>query len=159
MILLNYEELLNTADNAKINVSEYPLCASDGRIKGKHIVIRKTLDTNTEKSCVLAEELGHYYTTCGNILDQSVIANRKQEYRARLYGYNIKIGLMGIVKAYLSGCHDIYEMAEYLDVTEEYLQEAIRCYKSKYGLFASVDNFIIYFEPCLAVAQFTDNQK
>ena len=38
-------------------------------------------------------------------------------------------------------------MAEYLDVTEEYLEEAIDCYKAKYGLYVSIDNYIIYFEP------------
>ena len=38
-------------------------------------------------------------------------------------------------------------MAECLDATEEYLKEAIDCYKSKYGLCVSVDNYIIYFEP------------
>jgi hypothetical protein len=73
--------------------------------------------------------------------------NRKQEYRARLYGYNLKIGLTGLIRAYESGCRNFYEMAEYLDVTEEYLEEAIDCYKAKYGLYASVDNYIIYFEP------------
>ena len=30
---------------------------------------------------------------------------------------------------------------------EKYLKEAIDCYKSKYGLCVSVDNYIIYFEP------------
>ena len=42
-------------------------------------------------------------------------------------------------------------MAEYLDVTEEYLEEAIDCYKAKYGLYASVDNYIIYFEPFVVI--------
>ena len=44
-------------------------------------------------------------------------------------------------------------MAEYLDVTEEYLEEAIDCYKAKYGLYVSVDNYIIYFKP-FAVMKF-----
>lgn len=35
--------------------------------------------TNVEKACVLAEGLGHYYTTVGNILNQSSTANHKQE--------------------------------------------------------------------------------
>ena len=80
-------------------------------------------------------------------MDQSNAMNRKQEYRARLYGYNLKIGLTGLIRAYESGCRNFYEMAEYLDVTEEYLEEAIDCYKAKYGLYVSIDNYIIYFEP------------
>lgn len=87
----------------------------------------------------------------GDILDQSKVENRKQEYRARLYGYNLKIGLTGLIRAYESGCKNLYEMAEYLDATEEYLKEAIDCYKSKYGLCTSIDNYIIYFEPLAVI--------
>ena len=59
----------------------------------------------------------------------------------------------GLIRAYEARCRNCYEMAEYLDVTEEYLEEAIDCYKAKYGLYASVDNYIIYFEP-FAVMKF-----
>ena len=38
-----------------------------------------------EKASVLAEELGHYYTTVGNILDQEDAGNRKQEHKARTW--------------------------------------------------------------------------
>ena len=82
-----------------------------------------------------------------DILDQSKVENRKQEYRARLYGYNLKIGLTGLIRAYEAGCRNLYEIAEYLDATEEYLKETFECYKSKYGLCVSVDNYVIYFEP------------
>ena len=38
-------------------------------------------------------------------------------------------------------------MAEYLDATEEYLKEAMQCYHAKYGVYAVVDYYVIYFEP------------
>lgn len=144
---MNYEQLLTAADQEGLLVKEHSLTNHDGLISGRRIAIRKNIETQSEKSCVLAEEIGHYSTTTGDILDQSKIWSRKQEYRARLYGYNLKIGLTGLIRAYESGCRSFYEMAEYLDATEEYLKEAIDCYKSKYGLCASVDNYIIYFEP------------
>ena len=148
---MTYEELLNIADHDGAVVLEKPLTGSDGRIHRNRIAIRKGIETSKEKSCVLAEELGHYYTTSGNILDQSDTMNRRQELKARFTGYNIKIGLMGIVRAYESGCRNLYEMAEYLDVTEEYLQDALECYTSKYGKCVSVDNYAIYFIPSLMV--------
>ena len=144
---MNYEQLLTAADQEGLLVKEQPLTGHDGLIRGSRIAIRKNIETQVEKSCVLAEEIGHYHTSSGNILDQSRVASRKQEYRARLYGYNLKIGLAGLIRAYEARCRNRYEMAEYLDVTEEYLEEAIDCYKAKYGLYASVDNYIIYFEP------------
>ena len=132
---MNYEQLLTAANQEGLLVKEQPLTGHDGLIRGSRIAIRKNIETQAEKSCVLAEEIG------------------QQVYRARLYGYNLKIGLAGLIRAYEARCRNRYEMAEYLDVTEEYLEEAIDCYKAKYGLYASVDNYIIYFEP-FAVMKF-----
>lgn len=144
---MTYEQLLTVADQEGLLVKEHSLINHDGLISGRRIAIRRNIETQAGKSCVLAEEIGHRATSTGQILDQSKVWNRKQEYRARLYGYNLKIGLTGLIGAYESGCRNFYEMAEYLDATEEYLKEAINCYKSKYGLCVSVDNYIIYFEP------------
>ena len=43
-------------------------------------------------------------------------------------------------------------LSEWVD-TEGYLKEAIRCYRSKYGVCAAIDNYVIYFEP-FAVMKF-----
>ena len=144
---MNYEQLLTAADQNGLLVKEKKLAKHDGLLKGKRIAIRKDIETQAEKSCVLAEELGHHYTSSGDILDQDNIMKQKQEYRARLYGYNLKIGLTGLIRAYEAGCRNLYEMAEFLDATEEYLREAIQCYRSKYGVCVAVDNYAIYFEP------------
>lgn len=148
---MNYEQLLTAAAQEGLCVKEQPLTGHDGLIRGSRIAIRKDIETQAEKSCVLAEEIGHYRTSSGNILNQNKVESRKQEYRARLYGYNLKIGLTGLISAYEAGCGNLYEMAEYLDATEEYFKEAIDCYKSKYGLCTSIDNYIIYFEPLAVI--------
>lgn len=148
---MTYDELLKCADNEGAIVREKDIPGFGGRIKGNRIAIRQDIPTLAEKSCVLAEELGHYHTNYGDVLDQSDIKNRKQEFRARMWGYNFQIGLIGIVKAYEAGCQNRFETAEYLDVTEEYLEEAISAYRSKYGLCTSIDNYIIYFDPSLMV--------
>ncbi len=152
---MNYEELLITADQAGLKVREKALSEQNGLIRGRRIAIRKDLLTQAEKSCVLAEELGHYHTTTGNILDQSDVSNRKQELRARLYGYDMQIGLIGIIECYKHHCRSLYEMAEYLQVTEEYLKEALECYSRKYGEnLVTIDNYAIRFVPSLQVIEF-----
>ena len=151
MIYLTYDEILKFADDEGLSVKEKKLKGSDGRIFDKRIAIRKDIDSTIEKSCVLAEEIGHYMTTSGDIVDINDVDGQKQEYRARLYGYNIKIGLMGIVKAIQSGCHSLHDVAVYLDVTEEYLLDALDCYKSKYGKCTAIDNYIIFFDPTIVV--------
>lgn len=148
---MTYEELLKHADSENLIVKEKDIPGYGGRIYKNRIAIHKEIPTSIEKSCVLAEELGHYYTTSGDILDQSDVLSRKQEYKARFVGYNLKIGLLGIIRAYEHGCRNMFEMAEYLDVTEEYLQEALDCYTSKYGVFTTMDNYAIYFTPNLSV--------
>ena len=118
---MNYEELLIEADSNNLITKEKPLLANAGRIKGNRIAIKQDLPTQKEKACVLAEELGHFYTSTGNILDMSDTSNRKQELRARLWAYNKQIGLRGLIDCYKANCKSIHEMAEYLDVTEEFL--------------------------------------
>lgn len=148
---MNYEELLILAESENLVVKEKPLGEDNGRIKGKRIAIRQNIDTSVEKACVLAEELGHYYTTTGDILDQSEGWSRKQEYRARLRSYNLMIGLSGIIHAYEEGCRSHYAMAEILGVTEEYLEEALNCYRSKYGVCTNYEGYTIFFIPSLAI--------
>lgn len=150
---MNYEKLLIEADRAGLIVKEKPLPVSDGRIKGNRIAIRKNIPTQRQKADVLAEELGHYYTATGDILDQTSVANRKQEQAGRLWAYNKRIGLTGIINGCKARCENRFELAEYLDVTEEFLQEALDCYKSKYGTYVAVDNYIIVFEPSLSVME------
>lgn len=149
---MNYDALLKEADKNNLITKEKPLKAYDGRIKDNKILIRKDMNT-TQKGCVLAEELGHHYTTVGDILDQSKVENRKQEQRARVWAYNKMIGLRGLINAYENKCKSAHETAEFLNVTEEFLNEALKYYKGKYGVCTTVDNYIIYFEPYFGVCK------
>ena len=146
-----YEALLDEASDIGLTVKEKPLKYNNGRIKGSRIAIRQDITTTTEKSCVLAEELGHHYTSVGNILDMTSAVNRKQERQARLWAYNKQIGLIGLVRAFEHGCQNRFEIAEYLEVTEEFLEECIECYRNKYGICKRVDNYVVYFIPQLSV--------
>lgn len=149
---MNYTELLIEADSQSLITKDKPLLAHDGRIKGNRIAIRKDMP-ETKKKCVLAEELGHYHTTAGDIMDQNITENRKQEYRARLWGYDKLIGLPGIIECYRAGCRTISDMADHLEVTEDFLKEALLCYKEKYGVCTRMQNYVIYFEPSIGVLE------
>lgn len=151
-----YEALLDESYRKGLIVKEKPLQSSDGRIKGNKIAIRKGIKTVKKKACTLAEEIGHFETTVGDITDMSNPENRKQERKARLYGYNKMIGLRRLIDAFEYGCKNRYEIAEYLDITEEYLQECIDCYRDKYGIMATVDNYCVIFIPHLMVGKMID---
>lgn len=148
---MTYEEMQLLHDD--LNIVEMDLSEVSG-LKGLyvngHIAINAKM-SDIEKACVLAEELGHHYTSVGNILDMTSAANRKQEHQARLWAYNKQIGLFGLVRAFEHGCQNRFEIAEYLEVTEEFLEECIECYRNKYGICKQVNNYVVYFTPYLAI--------
>lgn len=143
-----YENLLREAFQHGLDVYEKPM---KSKIKGlysdKVIWINKLTPTTIEKACILAEEIGHYHTTVGNILEQTKVENRKQELRARYWAYEKLVPLHKIVQAQKEGIRNRFELADYLGVSEEFLDAALHRYKEKYGLFTSVGESILYFDP------------
>lgn len=142
-----YESLLREADRRHVRVEEKEL---PGTIKGlqgnNHIWINKKLSTKA-KAGILAEELGHYETTSGNIIDQSIHINRKQELQARTWAYKKTLPLDYLIEAHEQGITDLYELAEYLYLDEEFILEAIERFKAVYGLQKDHDDYIITFDP------------
>lgn len=144
--MVTYNDLLIEADNNLLITKEKPLRANKGRIKGNRIAIKKDM-TELEKKCVLAEELGHHYTSVGNILDQTDTSNRKQERRARVWAYCKLLSLDDLIDSYKCGCANRYEIADHLNVTEEFLIDCLAYYREKYGLYTKHKNYVVYFDP------------
>lgn len=144
-----YEVLLDHAYEDGCSVWEMPFTHHDGLILGDKIGIRRTIDTNAEKADTLAEELAHHDLTVGNILDQSITMNRKQEHKARAKAYDMRIGLERIVDAIDMGCKDAYEASAYLGVSERFFNEALGYYHEKYGECVEVGDRTLIFDPCI----------
>jgi len=150
-----YDKLLKEAEMQSIEVTEKPLQPT---IKGLYadntIWINKNLPTSIEKSCILAEELGHYHTTSGDILDQSSLQNRKQEQTARIWAYRRLVPLRAFLQAHKQAIRNTHELAEFLNVTEDFLTEAIHYYIKKYGIYVKVKDYHICFEPLGVIEMF-----
>lgn len=156
---MTYEELIIECTDSGIDVVEKEFKSNaHALIKGNKIAIRKNIPTLCEKSCILVEEMGHHKLTVGDITNINIIENYKQELKARMWGYDKKIGLVGIINAYEARCTNLHETAQFLDVTESYLREALETYRKKYGIYKKIDNYIIYFEPCLGVLELFENK-
>lgn len=149
------EKLEQDAFEDNVKVHDYYLGEESlrGIYVNGNVAINTSVNNSIEKACVLAEELGHHHTSVGNILDMDLTGNRKQERQARLWAYNKLIGLTGIIEAFEHGCQSRYEMAEYLEVTEEFLEECLACYRNKYGIGTTLDNYYIMFIPNLNVGR------
>ena len=143
-----FEELCSQAEEENIEIIEKRFASqAKGLCKGNKIGISKDLETTAQKACVLAEELGHYHTTVGDILDLKEAGNRKQEKTARNWAYAHLLPLEKLVEGCRLGCRNLYELAEYLEVTETFLADALTYYESKYGLCVECDGLLFYFRP------------
>jgi len=153
--LTKFEQLAQEANDNGLEVLE--MAFRSNRIKGLYcnstIAINDKLKDSRNKACILAEEIAHHDLTVGNILEQSNTQNRKQEMLARMSAYNRMIGLIGLINAFNAGCRNRFEIAEYLDVTEEFLIDALEAYRNKFGEYITIDEYVIYFEPYLSIAK------
>lgn len=126
--------------------------SAKGLCKGHKIGISKDLDT-IEKRCILAEEVSHGLYTVGNILDQNDLQNKKQEYFARKKALEFLVPLSEIVRAYNAGIQEPHEMAEYLEVTEQILTDALALHERKCGPCTFLDGQIVRFSPFMVCSQ------
>ena len=133
--LTKYEQMID--ENSDLDIVNYSF--ESEKIKGLYcdgtVALSKSLNTTAEKTCVLAEELGHHYTSVGNILNMDKTNNRK------------------LIDAFEHQCQNLFESAEYLNVTEEFLSDTINAYKNKYGNYVQCGDYIITFNPCLGVVK------
>jgi len=153
--LTKFEQLTQEANDNGLEVLE--MAFRSNRIKGLYcnstIAINDKLKDSRKKACILAEEIAHHDLTVGNILDLSDTQNRKQEMLARLKAYNHMVGLTGLIRSYEYGCRNLYEMAEFLEITESFLSNALEAYRLKYGKGIALDNYYISFEPYLSIVK------
>lgn len=148
-----YEKMLVKAEESGIKSYELPFKEDCGCYIDNVAYINRT-STNAAKHGILGEELGHHFTSDGNILNQNDTNNIKQERKARAWGYEHTVPLTLLVEAIDYPCLNRTELAEYLEVTEEYLLEALNYYKEKYGLYVTIGKYTIWFEPLRILKMF-----
>lgn len=100
-----------------------------------------------EKHCILAEEIGHYETTYGDITDLQKLTNLKLELAARRWGYEKIVSLDKLIECYESGFKTVEEVCTHLEVTESYLMTSIAHYHSRFGVSTIHEGYEIFFDP------------
>ena len=141
-----YEQLLTENEHIKIRDTHSLPDGYSGFYNDGIILIDKNLP-ETRKAEVLYEELAHHKLTYGNILDQSKWINRKFESYARRHGYEAALPLRIIIEAHHYGVSNLYELAEYVQLSEEHVLEILEYYKTKHGLTTRYGKYVIQFEP------------
>lgn len=141
-----YEEMLIKHDYIEIKETDVMPDNLSGVWLDDLILINSNLP-ETRKTEVLYEELAHHKLTYGNILDQSKWINRKFENYARRHGYEAALPLRIIIEAHHFGVSNLYELAQYVQLSEEYVLEILEHYKQKHGIGTHYGDYSITFEP------------
>lgn len=153
----SYEELLDEAyKNGLVVFENYAFTESPelkGLIVGNKIALSNTLTTEKERKCILAEEIAHSLLNTGNITDLNQSNNRRQEYKAHKKAITTILPLSDIINAVrsLGESANICTIANELDITEEFLREAIQIYSSIYPEFWEYGDLIITFYPTFRI--------
>ena len=138
--MTKYEDLIVLAENlgAEVREIDFGTDKKCGRCLDNLIYINSRI-SETEKYEVLAEEIGHFKTTHGNILNLNTPANRILENRARREGFKLIVKPDDLIKVIKSGVDDIYEIAEHFNVSITTLLEKIEDFKNG-GYFNEYSN-------------------
>lgn len=131
------EQLCDDAmkDGIEISIEQMPIEAKHVKamylnIRGKPMIIVRPTQTQAELVCLLAEELGHYHTNPYRVLQYHNISDLHAEAAARRWGYRRVIAIDRVIKALRAGLRERCDVADYLGVTEVYLEEAIDYYRT-----------------------------
>ena len=83
----------------------------------------------TEEKELLAEELGHYYCNAFYNSNSDFSTISKKEYRANKWKCTVLVSVNDFIDAFNKGLKNIYEIAEYLNLSEDTVAFAYNYYK------------------------------
>lgn len=135
--------------DSQVQVYEFPLI-NNGYYCDGVIAIKDRLSPH-EKKCILAEELGHHFTSAGIIIDLENIRSLKQEHTARKWAVNKLVPIQAFIQAFEDRRLNKFDIMEDLGITEEFLDYSIQYYRDRFGTFVKRDNYIITLDPTVAV--------
>jgi hypothetical protein len=138
--MTKYEELCEQAyaEQVEIKHVDVPVPGMSAvyiRAKGKRCIFIKRQVSTEERSCFLAEELGHHFTGSDRVLRYDCPEDWKDEARARRWAH-ARLITPDAIRTAARNTDDIYEIADVLSVTVDFLTEAISDYVTK-GLWPS----------------------
>lgn len=145
---MNLDNLYSLTEKEKIKVYNWHIEDVDGAYinidKINAIALNyDNIGTYIEEKCVLSEELGHYYYDATYSLycqDLQVIS--KQERKAKKWAYNVLVPYEDLRRAVLSGKTSILPLAEYFDVTTQFMSNCIAFYLEKYGYIITEEEML-----------------
>ena len=132
MMCVTLLDLYNRADAQGIEVDDVPMrsVTSVSFPQGWIALDTAKIQTTAEHKSILAHELGHVETGSFYNIYSPFDLRAKQERRADKAAIKMLVPFKRILSAMRSGCREVWQLAEYFDVTEELINKAITLYES-----------------------------
>ncbi|OZS79484.1 hypothetical protein CF394_00840 [Tetzosporium hominis] len=121
-----------------------------GLNKGFQIFLNRD-DSLYKKHFLLAEEIGHYETTAGDITMLDSISKIKAEMVARRWGYEKIISLDDLVSCFEKNHLTAEDVCHDFEIESDDLKVILDHYFDKYGPSVEHRGYIINFDPFIAI--------
>lgn len=130
---MDLNKLYDVAEKENIPVIDF-------RMKNKAIICKtnkriciglnyEKINSVTEEKELLAEELGHYYCNAFYNSNSDFSTISKKEYRANKWKCTVLVSVNDFIDAFKKGLKNVYEIAEYLNLSEDTVIFAYNYYK------------------------------
>jgi Zn-dependent peptidase ImmA (M78 family) len=117
----------------RVRVVDFPAADMDATYvaidKIKQIFLRRGC-TSKERTCWMAEELGHHHTGQDRIMRYDCVDDWRSEARARRWAH-MRLLSPDAIRTAAQNTDDIFEIADALNVSVEFLRESIDDFQSK----------------------------
>lgn len=134
------KKMLEIVRNEKIQLGYFPftfplrgIYIED--VGGCYIGLASSIETEAERRSVLAEELGHHFTSTGDAVRCYTYAQKlhqsKIERKAMMWACNFLIPEQDLLSALKEGIKTRYELADYFNVTEPFMQFRLNMLKGE----------------------------
>lgn len=96
----------------------------------RHIALRKGLSEREVLVC-FAHEIGHHKRGALYQIEAPCFTRGQCEYKADKWAVHSLIPLRALLSAFRKGCTTVWELAEYFDVTEDFIRRTVEIYKQE----------------------------
>lgn len=125
-------KLYNLALKSGVTVDKFSMeknASASVNYNGEYFIAVDPRLTSTDEKVCLAHELGHCITGSFYNIYAPLDIREKHERRANRWAINKLVPKYRLKAAFKNGLDNIYSLAEYFDVTPDFMQKAIEYYK------------------------------
>lgn len=135
---MNLNKLYDIAEKENIKIYDWHIEDADGIYLNYDKIDAIALNydefgTYIDEKCTLAEELGHYYMDATYPLSSTYETRSRQEYRAKKWSFLTLVPYNQLQEAINKGLTEPYQLAEYFEVSDMFMQKCLEFYINKYN--------------------------